>query len=124
MNLMQEGMDLYISAELEITKSGKKYNALPKIIFSNNIKEPVPFSVKEENLEITLQNLDAQGKIDITINKSDSNSENNENGVAKAAFTVDFEIKSHISLVWIGVFLMAFGFLLSFIKRFKESAIH
>ena len=82
--------------------------------------------VKEANLHIEMKNLDAGGTVNLVFSKLDAEgkkqSETNFEG-KREVLTIDASIKPFISLVWLGVILVTFGFVISTIRRSKESQV-
>jgi cytochrome c-type biogenesis protein CcmF len=117
---MMAGTDFQIGAKLKISFGGKEnsYEAVMKTAAGNT--EYIPVDVKEANLRITMQNMDASGKVVLNIADLDKK----EEAIVKApeeVLTVEASVKPFISLVWLGVLLTVMGLTIAAVRRAKES---
>ena len=118
---MQAGGDFTIGAVLNIKDGYKNYTAEPKLVTVNGKRSFESVTIKKSNLKIEMQNLNAGGTVDLVFSKLDEPN----SGISKPQeiLTVEASIEPFISLVWLGVLVMVLGFILSAIKRSKESMI-
>jgi len=121
MNSMMSGSEFKIGANLEITFEGKKYNAEPVMKVVGGERTFLHAEVKKANLKIEMTSLDAAGKISVVLSPLDGSSGSTE--MPKEIFTVEANIEPFISLVWLGVLVMVLGFIISIIRRSKESVV-
>ncbi len=117
---MMAGTDFEMGAKLKIEYAGKvnDYEAVMKSV--NGSREMVPVEIKGANLRITLQSMDAGGKV--VLNVQDLSKTNEAPKQTEEILSVEVSIKPFISLVWIGVLLTTFGVAVSSVRRFKETA--
>ncbi len=122
MAAMQSGKDFYIGALLEIEFEGKKYNVEPKMETKNGERSFAGVQVKEANLNIELLNLDALGKIELSLSQINSNDSQQKIEEAKLpVLWVEASIKPFMSLIWIGTLTMVLGFIIAAFRRTKEA---
>lgn len=117
---MMAGTDFQIGAKLNISFGGKEqeYEALMKTTGGN--KELIPVELKEANLKITMENMDASGKV--VLNLTDlSKKEDAAQKVPQEVLSIEASIKPFISLVWLGVVFTVLGLIISAVRRSKES---
>ncbi len=118
MTKMQSGEELNIGAKLIITSNGKEYRANPIYGFSNGQRIEKPDEIKDLNLKIYLNTVRASvGEVDIAIEPLNSR----EPMMKKEIFAATVSIKPLVGLVWLGTVVIVAGFLLSMIRRLKES---
>lgn len=118
MNAMQSGKDFQMGAVLSLEKSGKnKEIELLRKVSSGKV-EFTSFISQEFDLNIKLVDLTA-GNIQINVAKASQNTE--EVTQSQEVLYVSASIKPLISLVWIGIAIMFFGFLISVVRRLPES---
>ena len=117
MEKMQSGDDFELGVNLKLIKDGKEYTATPVMNFVGGEKSYSQHILKEIGIEINIESLDVAGNVQLTI--IDTN-DNIAAPVIKESLTVEFSIKPFISLVWIGVVLMAIGFTISTLRRKRE----
>jgi cytochrome c-type biogenesis protein CcmF len=124
MQAMQEGMEFKIGAQLLIKHNEKEYSVEPKMITKEGNRTFESVEVKEANLLIEMKNLDAGGTVNLVFSKLDAagekETETNFEG-KREILTIDASIKPFINLVWLGVILVTAGFVISTIRRSKES---
>lgn len=115
MGSMQSGSGSF-GIVMKVEKDGitETVNALLKIEGGNIKTEPV----KMKKFPASVQLISVQpGTREAIVNLSD----NNSGGAPKEVLLVKASIKPMISLVWIGVGVMVFGFIVSMLRRLKES---
>jgi cytochrome c-type biogenesis protein CcmF len=119
---MMEGKDFEIGVLLNVEKDGKTSNV--KLAMKNQAGQRVLTSadVREANFKIELMNLDATGKIQVAVSPlNDIHAEPEASG--KEVLTITASVKPFINLVWAGVLVMVLGFVVSVIRRLKESLV-
>lgn len=121
MNSMQAGGDFQIGTVLSIKDGYKNYTVEPKLITKNGKKSFKSVTIKEANLKIELKNLKAGGTVDLVFSKLDE--PNTKVKQPQEILTVEASIEPFISLVWLGVLVMVLGFIISAVRRSKESMI-
>lgn len=120
MSAMTGGGTFRIGAEIIVKVSGKEYKLEPYMENSGSGPNYVAAELKEENLKIEITSMNAsKSEVDLQISHLDETGIQNTSG--KELLTVDASIKPFISLVWIGVIVMALGFIISAFRRTKES---
>jgi len=122
MAAMQSGKDFYIGALLEIEFDGKKYNVEPKMQTKSGKRSFVGAKVTKANLNIKLLNLDATGKIELSLSQiNKDNTEQKFEEVQLPVLWVEASIKPFMSLIWIGTLTMVLGFIIATFRRTKEA---
>jgi cytochrome c-type biogenesis protein CcmF len=117
---MMAGTDFQIGARLKISFGGKENNYEAVMKTSGGSREFVPVEIKEANLRITMQNMDASGKV--VLNIADLTKKEGEAvKQPEEVLSVEVSVKPFISLVWIGVLLTVAGLTLSAVRRSKEA---
>ena len=66
-------------------------------------------------------NLDASGKIELSLSQIDQADTKLEEDVALGSLWIEVSIKPFIILIWIGTLTVVLGFLISVIRRTKEA---
>ena len=117
---MMDGKDFEIGVNLTAESHGKKTPI--KVAWVNKLGQKTLTSadLKEDNVKITLLNLDASGKVDLALSKLDGSDLTAIKG-PKEVLTVTASIKPFINFVWTGVLIMVIGFVISVARRLKES---
>ncbi|MFA3782369.1 cytochrome c-type biogenesis CcmF C-terminal domain-containing protein [Melioribacteraceae bacterium 4301-Me] len=122
MAAMASGSKFTITAEINVKDNDKEFLLEPGIEMENGQRKSVPAMSKEINLRIELTNINANsGQAELVISKLDG--DNNQPASPKEVLTINASIKPFISLVWAGVLIMAFGFIVSASRRAKESTL-
>jgi len=119
MSAMMDGGDFEIGAIISVAYNGRNFTVEPKLKNENGKRFYVPVTLKDVNLKINLLNLNAGGVIELVL--SPLNEEDNIPQDAIASLSVEASVKPFISFVWIGVLIMVLGFIISVIRRTKES---
>jgi len=124
MQLMSEGKDFQMGAVLEVEKDGNKTEVeLLRKQTDGNVKF-TSFESEDMNLKINLENLSAS-VIEIALSSLDGTENTDENTptVGNEVLSVTASIKPFVSLVWVGVLIMVFGFFIAMTRRLKDSRI-
>ena len=118
---MMSGGDITMGTKLTVTYDGKDYNIAPTIKRESNQFVYTAAEVKEANLKIEVHKIDPQSqKAEFVVSKITGETIQTQ---PKEVLTVTASIKPFISLVWIGVVIMVFGFFISVARRLPESFI-
>lgn len=121
---MMSGADFEIGVNLTVEADGKKQDA--KVALQNKDGERLLTSteLKDMNLKIQLNNLDASGKVDLALSSLDGTQTGQQSVQTKdEILMVSASIKPYISLVWIGIVVMVLGFFVAMARRLKESLV-
>ena len=110
MDAMSNGGDFSMGAKISVTRDGKTYEKYLSIKKAGSGTVNLPVEIPELNLVLQILNLDPASKA-ITLNVVD----------ISQTLSVTASIKPFISLVWLGVAEMFIGFVISMIRRLKES---
>jgi len=122
MSSMTEGKEFRISAILKLIDGSKETIVKPSVVISSGTQKYEPVFVKEKNLKFELTSINAgSGQIELLISDIDGKKESGSKTAAKEVLTVDASIKPFISLVWIGVLFMVIGYIISAVRRSRES---
>ena len=123
MTAMMSGGDVQMGTKLIITKDGKSYEVSPMINIRSGQFEYTPAEVKEANLRIEVRKIEQSNKdADLIISKINGES-SAANQSSNEVLSVAASIKPFVSLVWVGVMIMVFGFFISMTRRLKDSRI-
>jgi len=118
---MMSGGDITMGTKLTVSYDGKDYNITPMIKRESNKFVYTPAEIKEANLKIEVQKIDPQSqKANFVVSKINGETQPTQ---PKEVLTLTASIKPFISLVWIGVVVMVFGFFISVARRLPESFI-
>lgn len=119
---MMSGADFEIGVKLAVETDGSKQDA--KVALQSKAGERLLTSAEltDINLKIQLNNLEASGKVDLSIATLDGSS-TDQNIPKEEILSVSASIKPYISLVWIGVVVMVLGFFVAVARRLKESLV-
>ncbi len=119
---MMSGADFEIGVRLTVEADGKKQET--KVAMQNISGERLltAAELKDMNLKIQLNNLDASGKVDLALSSLDGLTAG-QTKPKEEILSVSASIKPYISLVWIGVVVMVLGFFVSVARRLKESLV-
>lgn len=100
-----------IRAKIKVTSNGASKNY--DIVVNDSLRNS--FQIEKDGLTFTANHFDVSGTIELIVADLKNTQE------AKAEIlSVEYREKPLINLVWSGVLLMAFGFLIMLIRRFKE----
>ena len=117
---MMDGKDFEIGVNLTAESHSKKQDVKVAWVNKSGQKILTSADLKEDNVKITLLNLDASGKVDLAFSKLDG-SDLTAQKQPKEVLTVTASIKPFINFVWTGVLIMVLGFIVSVVRRLKES---
>lgn len=120
MSAMMGGGSFQIGADLIVEYEGQSYNVQPAMKSENGQREFVPVQIPEANLNIDMTNLDASGTINLTLTSLDGQ-ETETVAKGRETLSIDASVKPFINLVWAGVLVMVFGFVISVVRRTRES---
>jgi cytochrome c-type biogenesis protein CcmF len=120
MSSMMAGGEFFIGADLKINYNGKTFNAEPGMRKSGDVTSYDPIEIKDANLKLQLKNLNAAGSIELIVTSTTGNTSTGTDS-PKEILSIEASIKPFINLVWAGVVVMVFGFLLSIFRRTKEA---
>lgn len=120
MSSMMAGGAFQIGAKMTVNYNGNSYDVKPLMKSEGGQRNYISAEVPEANLKIELTNLDASGTVAVALSSLDG-SESQPDTVAKETLSVEASIKPFINLVWAGVLVMVFGFVISVVRRTKES---
>ena len=121
MAAMQSGKDFFIGAQLEIEFNGKKYASEPKMESRAGERSYVGTQITDANLNIEMLNLDASGKVELSLSQINQADTEVKQEVSLASLWIEVNVKPFIILVWIGTLTMVLGFFISIIRRTKEA---
>ena len=117
---MQSGEDFQMGANLELEKDGKKEEIeLFRIVKGGKVSFTA-YNSQQMDLKIKLAKLTA-GTIDVAV--STLSGDDNITKNSEEVLTVTATVKPFISLVWIGVVVMVFGFFIAVARRLPESMV-
>jgi cytochrome c-type biogenesis protein CcmF len=121
LSVMQTGGDFKMGAKILVELNGKVFNAEALTIRKSEQMQNVPAEIKDANIKIELGNVDpATKKIDLVISHITGQTAVKN---PKEVLSITASTKPFVSFVWIGVAVMVLGFVLSTIRRTKESNI-
>jgi len=115
MEKMMNNEPFDIGAKIKVTSNSTSKNF--DIVVNDSLKNS--FLIDEEGLTFTVAHFDIKGMIELNV----VNSENYKEEVRADVLSIEYREKPLINLVWSGVLLMAIGFSLMIIKRFREIKI-
>jgi cytochrome c-type biogenesis protein CcmF len=114
---MMNGSDFEIGVNLTAEYNGKQEGVIVALKSEKGERKFTSFDLKEANLTVQLQNIDASGKVQILV---DHPQEGNKI-TGKEVLTITASVKPFINLVWAGVLIMFLGFIISAVRRTKET---
>jgi len=120
MSAMMGGGSFTIGANLTVDSYGKTYKVEPQMTSVDGNRKFISAQVEEIDLLIEMTNLDASGTISIVLN-SLSGGEEETIEMKNEVLSIEASIKPFINLIWLGVILMALGFIIAAVKRTKET---
>ena len=100
-----------INAVLKITTGGITKNL--NIVVNDSLRNS--FQIEEDGLTFTVAHFDVSGVLELNVMDS-----NNKKEINADILSIEYREKPLINLVWSGVLLMAIGFLIMLIRRFRE----
>jgi len=117
---MMAGKDFELVANLTAESKGKKQDVKVALVSRGGQRNMTSADLKEDNIKITLLNLQAAGSVDLAFSNLDNAGQNIPNK-PKEVLTITASIKPFINFVWMGVIVMFIGFGFSVVRRLKES---
>jgi len=120
MSAMMGGGIFEIGANLTVESNGKTYNIEPKMNSTDGVRKYLSAKIEDLDLLVDMTNLDAGGSISLVLG-SLSGGEAGVTEVKREVLSIEASIKPFINLVWMGVILMVIGFIISAVRRTKES---
>lgn len=120
MSAMMGGQAFSIGANLTVDGYGKTYKIEPKMESNGEGRSFVSAQVKDIDLLVEMTNLDASGSINLIL-RSLSGDDEEIVQETKEILSIEASIKPFINLVWSGVILMVIGFIISAVRRTKET---
>ena len=120
MQLMQEGKDFQMGAMLTLEANGKKeeFELLRKSVSNQAVF--TDYTSENAGIKLQLNNLTAE-MIEVSINPINDTQDHTVEKPKEEVLFVTASIKPYISLVWIGVVVLALGFFIAVGRRLKES---
>lgn len=122
MSAMTGGGTFKIGVSLTAKKDGKVYSLEP---YMENAGQGPVYHADEEtklNLKATIKNMNAsQGEVELMFTPISGEAQITEKETPKEILSIEASVKPFISLVWIGVLVVTAGFLISAVRRTKES---
>ncbi|MBX3008874.1 MAG: cytochrome c biogenesis protein CcsA [Melioribacteraceae bacterium] len=122
MESMMSGGGFKIGIDLKVTSNGKTESLQP--VMQNTGEGPtyIPAESKSANLRVSIITMTAnEGKVELEFSNLDGTESKSHTAQLKEVLTIEASIKPFISLVWIGVIVMALGFIIAAFRRSKES---
>ncbi|MCX7798448.1 MAG: cytochrome c biogenesis protein CcsA [Melioribacter sp.] len=120
MSAMMSGKSFKIGVNLQVNFNGKTIYIEPYMENTSDGPRFYPAELKEADLKVFINNMNAsEGIVELTF-ASISNTESIQSE-PKEILTIEASIKPFISLIWIGVAVTVIGFLISTFRRLKES---
>jgi cytochrome c-type biogenesis protein CcmF len=111
------GGEMKIGAKLHVDYNGKHYDATPVMQVVNGERTYTKADVPDANLSIELTGLDASGVVTLAFAKMDGQPVM----PPKETLSIHASVKPFVNLVWAGVIFTAVGFLITVVRRTKES---
>jgi hypothetical protein len=123
MQAMMAGGDFKMGANLVVEKDGETYQTESYMQSVGGQISYVEADIKEIGLKLVIGKIDPMSrKAEFTITDS-KDGEDHSVKPAKEVLSVTASIKPFVNLVWIGVLGMFAGFVLSTLRRLKESSL-
>lgn len=121
MSAMMGGGNFSIGANITIDGYGKTYKIEPKMVSEGGGREYLSAEVKDLDLLVQMTNLDASGSVSLVLKSISGSDEEAAVTETKEVLSIEASIKPFINLVWSGVILMVVGFIISVVRRTKET---
>lgn len=122
MQKMMSGSDFEMGAKLIVKNYGSKYEVEPKYGIRDGNKFVEPAEIKEANLQITLNSISADQGI-VVLEVDNYGKDNSQIQIKREVLAVTASIKPFVGLVWLGTVVITLGFLISMIRRLKETKV-
>lgn len=116
---MMAGKEFKIGAVLKISKGGQSESVELFMKSDGENREFTSAHLHEFELDLQLLSLDASGKVNLTI--SDGTHGKQTEMVKQEVLSIEASVKPFINLVWLGVIVMVLGFIVSTLRRLRES---
>lgn len=121
MSAMMGGGNFSIGANLSVESYDKTYKIETKMQSEGGDRKFVSAQIKELDLLVEMTNLDASGSVNLVLKNLSGGNETTTVEIQKEVLSIEASIKPFINLVWSGVLFMVIGFILSVVKRSKDS---
>jgi len=120
MSAMMSGGAFKIGIDLTIKFNGKEIHAEPYMENSGQEQTFVPAEITEANLKVNIISMNASNA-EVILSFSNLEQSLKKAKEQKEILTIEASTKPFISFVWIGTLMIVLGFILSTIRRLKES---
>ncbi|NCS90121.1 MAG: cytochrome c biogenesis protein CcsA [Ignavibacteria bacterium] len=117
---MMAGGDFEIAVLLNASLDDKSEDFKVALQNVNGQRGFTSYELPDMNIKVQLVNLDAAGKVQLTLSKMDGSTKSSVQ--AKEILTISASVKPFINLIWGGVLIMFTGFIISVVRRLKDSA--
>ncbi|NOX18399.1 MAG: cytochrome c biogenesis protein CcsA [Chlorobi bacterium] len=121
MSNIEAGSAITVGAELKVSDGKNTYLIEPKLVSKDGKRTFIPASIPELSLTFKINNLSAGGPLSLNI--IDANAAETTTLEQNEYLTVEASVKPFISLIWIGVIVVTFGFVIAVYRRRKESLV-
>ncbi len=122
MSAMMGGGNFEIGANLVVQAYDKKKYAIePKMKNAEGVRSFISSEIPELDLKVEMTNLNAGGSVNLILSSLSGGDKVEVIQTPKEILSIEASIKPFINLVWTGVILMVIGFILSAVKRTKET---
>lgn len=118
MTNMMENKPFFIGARLLVNYNGETFDVEPRMQSDGSGREFVGVEIPEADIKIDMTNLEAAGSIALVFSKLSGGSAPVQ---AAEVLSIEASIKPYINLVWLGTVVMVLGFVISVVRRTKES---
>ncbi len=117
---MMAGGDFEIAVLLNASLGDKSEDFKVALQNVNGQRGFTSYELPDMNIKVQLVNLDASGTVQLTLSKLDGGDIVQNQG--KEILTISASVKPFINLIWGGVLIMFAGFIISVVRRLKDSA--
>ena len=117
---MMAGGDFEIAVLLNASLGDKSEDFKVALQNVNGQRGFTSYELPDMNIKVQLVNLDASGTVQLTLSKLDGGDVVQNQG--KEILTISASVKPFINLIWGGVLIMFAGFIISVVRRLKDSA--
>ncbi len=122
MSSMMSGGKFRIGVDLIARVNGKEYKLEPFMENSGNGPEYRSAEVKDLDLAVSINSMNASnGEVELIF--SSISGVNVSNSAPKEILSIEASVKPFISLIWLGVIILVLGFSISAYRRSKESQV-
>lgn len=119
---MMAGKPFQIGAVLKVEKAGKSETVELFMRSNGETREFTTAHLHEFEIDLLLISLDASGKVEVMINDG-THGQKAGMGGTNEVLSIEASVKPFINLVWLGVLVMVAGFIVSTVRRLKESLV-